>query len=159
MALSDTDLQRLRQCVDLAHTAVEHGHSPFGAMLVDADGHRLVCDHNRSGTGDPTQHPELAIARWAAANLAPDRRLQTTVYTSCEQCPMCASAHAWVGLGRIVYATSLAQVNRWLTECGAPTLPGAALPVTAVAPAAIVEGPAPGFDDEMKTLYQAAYRL
>ena len=29
-----------------------------------------------------------------------------TVYTSGEHCPMCSAAHAWVGLGRIVYAVS-----------------------------------------------------
>src|SRR3712207_7274778 len=37
-----------------------------------------------------------------------------TVYTSGEHCPLCAAAHAWVGLGRIVYASSSVQLTAWL---------------------------------------------
>src|SRR5699024_4784186 len=106
VALSETDLEWLAHCVELARTAFDSGHAPFGAILVGADGRILHEDHNRTGGGDLTQHPEFAIARWAAANVAPVRRIRTTVYTSCEHCPMCAAAHGWIGLGRIVYATS-----------------------------------------------------
>jgi tRNA(Arg) A34 adenosine deaminase TadA len=158
VALSDADLAHLSRCVELARTALDNGNEPFGSILVDADDRTLYEDHNRSGGGDRTQHHELAIARWAAANLAPVRRVRATVYTSCEHCPMCSTAHAWVGLGRIVYATSLAQVDRWLTEWSAPALPGAPLPITTVAPKAVVDGPAPALQDELKALYQAKYR-
>ncbi|OHV05514.1 nucleoside deaminase [Mycobacterium talmoniae] len=158
MAVSDTDLDRLGRCVELARAALDEGHAPFGSMLVGADGAILFEDYNRSGDGDPTQHPEFAIARWAAANLAPVRRIRATVYTSCEHCPMCAAAHAWVGLGRIVYATSAAQLGQWLAEWGAPRPPVSPLPITTVAPKAVVDGPAPQLEDEIKALYQAAYQ-
>ena len=50
--------------------------------------------------GDATRHPEFAIARWAADESdACPTRADATVYTSGEHCPMCAAAHAWVGLG------------------------------------------------------------
>src|SRR3712207_6925299 len=62
-------------------------------------------------SGDATQHPEFAIARWAATHLTPDERAAATVYTSGEHCPMCAAAHAWAGLGRIVYARSEAHTS------------------------------------------------
>jgi tRNA(Arg) A34 adenosine deaminase TadA len=71
---------------------------------------------------------------------------------------MCAAAHAWAGLGRIVYATSCAQLTDWLSEWHAPTPPVAMLPVTTVAPRAVVDGPAPELEDEMRTLYEARYR-
>jgi tRNA(Arg) A34 adenosine deaminase TadA len=90
--------------------------------------------------------------------MAPVHRIRATVYTSCEQCPMCAAAHAWAGLGRIVYATSCAQLTAWLTEWRAPTPPVAMLPVNTVAPRAVVDGPAPELEDEMKALYAARYR-
>jgi tRNA(Arg) A34 adenosine deaminase TadA len=71
---------------------------------------------------------------------------------------MCAAAHAWAGLGRIVYATSCAQLTEWLTEWRAPTPPVAMLPISTVAPRAVVDGPAAELEEEMKSLYAARYR-
>ena len=113
---------------------------------------------NRVRDGDATRHPEFAIAQWAVANLTPAERAASTVYTSGEHCPMCAAGHAWVGLGRIVYAASSDQLSQWLTEWGAPPSPVAALPITTVAPAMVVDGPAPEFAGAMKSLYQAKFR-
>ena len=84
----------------------------------------LFEDRNRVKDGDATRHPEFAIARWAAENMAPVRRVRATVYTSGEHCPMCAAAHAWVGLGRIVYATSGQQLSRWREEWGPAAVAG-----------------------------------
>ena len=71
---------------------------------------------------------------------------------------MCAAAHAWAGLGRIVYATSNAQLTGWLTDWHAPPPPVAMLPIATVAPRSAVDGPVPEFEDEMKDLYEARYR-
>lgn len=158
MGLSDVDLAHLRRCVELARIALDSGCGPFGAVLVGADGRTLYEDHNRVTNGSGISHPELAIAHWAEANLAPVQRIRATVYTSCEQCPMCAAAHAWVGLGRIVYATSAAQLSGWLTEWGTPLPPVAPLPITTVVPKAVVDGPVPVFEEEMKSLYEAMYK-
>nr|WP_090277186.1 nucleoside deaminase [Mycolicibacterium komanii]CRL71257.1 cytosine/adenosine deaminase [Mycolicibacterium komanii] len=158
MALSDDDLARLGRCVELAREALEDGDEPFGSLLVDDAGRTLFEDRNRVKDGDHTRHPEFAIARWAAANLTPGQRAAATVYTSGEHCPMCAAAHAWVGLGRIVYAASSEQLTRWLTEWGAPPPPVAPLPITTIAPGLEVDGPAGGYTDQMKTLYEAKFR-
>ena len=88
----------------------------------------------------------------------PSDRAEATVYTSGEHCAMCAAAHAWVRIGRIVYATSSAQLTDWLAEWGAPPPPVATLPITAVAPGVVVDGPAPGYADTMKSLYEARFR-
>lgn len=158
VALSDLDVERLARCVELARVALDDGDEPFGSILVDADGNTLFEDRNRVKDGDATAHPELAIARWAVGNIAPVRRIRATVYTSGEHCPMCAAAHAWVGLGRIVYATSSQQLSRWLEEWGAPPAPVAPVPITTVAPRVVTDGPAPQFEDEMKSLYEARFR-
>ena len=158
MALSDLDVERLARCVELARAALEDGDEPFGSILVDADGNTLFEDRNRVKDGDATQHPEFAIARWATDNIAPVRRIRATVYTSGEHCPMCSAAHAWVGLGRIVYATSSLQLSSWLEEWGAPPSPVAALPITTIAPRVVTDGPAPELEDEMKALYEARFR-
>jgi tRNA(Arg) A34 adenosine deaminase TadA len=158
VAISDDDLERLRRCVELARVALDDGDEPFGSILVDGDGARLYEDRNRVKDGDQTRHPEFAIARWAVDNLTPGDRARATVYTSGEHCPMCAAGHAWVGLGRIVFATSSAQLSQWLAEWGSPPPPVAALPITTVAPGLVVDGPAPELTDTMKALYETKFR-
>lgn len=158
MALSDQDTQWLGRCVELARAALAAGDEPFGSVLVSADGRLLFEDHNHVAAGDATQHPEFAIARWSAQHLSPDQRAAATVYTSGEHCPMCAAAHAWVGLGRIVFAASGGQLAQWLIDWGAPPPPVAPLPVTAVAPHLVADGPAPQYRDEMMALYAAKFR-
>lgn len=139
--MDERDLQFLRRCVELATDALEAGDEPFGSVLVGADGRVLQEDRNRVGSGDQTRHPEFALARWAAENLSPADRAGATVYTSGEHCPMCAAAHAWVGLGRIVYASSSEQLTSWLGELGVPAGPVRALPIQQVAPDLVVKGP------------------
>lgn len=158
MVLREADFEHLRRCVELARAALEGGSAPFGAVLVGADGRILYEDRNRTTDNDLTQHPEFAIARWATANLRPVQRVRTMVYTSCEHCPMCAAAHAWAGLGRIVYATSGAQLWQWLADWDVPIPPVAPLPITTVVPRAVVDGPVPEFEDELKSLYEARFK-
>lgn len=68
---------------------------------------------------------------------------------------MCSASHGWVGLGRIVYAASGQQLASWLSEWGASASPVAALPVTMVVPDAVVDGPAPELEAEIRALHRA----
>lgn len=154
--IDETDLDHLRRCVELARAALDEGDEPFGSLLV-SEGRVMVEDHNRVGGGDATRHPEFAIARWAAENLSPEERLEATVYTSGEHCPMCAAAHAWVGLGRIVYASSSVQLGEWLAEMGIPAAPVRPLPIGEVAPEVPVSGPAEELAGEIRELHQRFY--
>jgi tRNA(Arg) A34 adenosine deaminase TadA len=158
VAITDDDLERLRRCLELAREALDDGDEPFGSILVDGDGTTLYEDRNRVKGGDHTRHPEFAIARWAVENLTPDNRARATVYTSGEHCPMCAAGHAWVGLGRIVYAASSEQLTQWLAEWGAPPPSVAPLSIATVAPRIDVDGPAPELAGAMKALYEAKFR-
>lgn len=151
--MDDTDRQHLARCVDLAELALAGGNAPFGSILVASDGRVLAEEHNHIGGGDSTRHPEFALARWAAANLSPAERAAATMYTSGEHCPMCAAAHAWVGLGRIVYAGSSAQLVEWRTAAGGRPLPVNPLPIQAVAPGLEVEGPEPSLSERLKALH------
>jgi tRNA(Arg) A34 adenosine deaminase TadA len=158
VAINDEDLGHLRRCVELARSALDAGDEPFGSLLVDADGHVRFEDRNQVKDGDATRHPEFEIARWATSNLTPAERVSATVYTSGEHCPMCSAAHAWVGLGRIVYAASTEQLTGWRSEWGTAASPVAPLPITAIAPGIDVDGPAPELAGAMKTLYEAKFR-
>ncbi|MDO5676708.1 MAG: nucleoside deaminase [Propionibacteriaceae bacterium] len=153
MPIDDDDLRHLTRAVELAERALEEGDEPFGSVLVSADGEVLFEDHNHVASGDHTQHPEFAIARWAAAHLDADQRRSATVYTSGEHCPMCAAAHGWVGLGRIVYASSSAQLGTWLAELGLAPGPVAPLPIQHVVPGADVEGPVPHLAERVRELH------
>ncbi|MCT9075832.1 nucleoside deaminase [Streptomyces fulvoviolaceus] len=154
MAVKDSELPYLRRCVALAAEALESGDEPFGSVLVGADGSVLGEDHNRVASGDRTRHPEFELARWSAAHLTPEERAAATVYTSGEHCPMCAAAHAWVGLGRIVYVASSEQLAEWLGQLGVSAPPVRTLPVHEVAPGVVVEGPVPELVDEVRALHR-----
>ena len=149
------DLPYLQRCVELAAEAVEAGDFPFGSVLVAADGTVLAEDRNREVTaGDATRHPEFELARWAAANMTPPERAAATVYTSGEHCPMCAAAHGWVGLGRIVYVTSTEQAGAWLAELGASPAPVLPLAIPDVVPGVEVAGPVPGLAEQVRDLHR-----
>jgi tRNA(Arg) A34 adenosine deaminase TadA len=155
--LNDAELKHLRRCVELAAEALAAGDEPFGSVLVSGDGRVLAEDRNRISGGDATRHPEFELARWAAANLTPDERGKATVYTSGEHCPMCAAAHGWVGLGRIVYATSAEQLQGWLAEWDIPASPVRPLPIQEIVPEVKVEGPVPELADEIRALQRRSH--
>jgi tRNA(Arg) A34 adenosine deaminase TadA len=153
--VTDADLPYLRRCLELAAEAVAAGDFPFGSVLVAADGTVLFEDRNREVTaGDPTRHPEFVLARWAAMNMTAPERAEATVYTSGEHCPMCAAAHGWAGLGRIVYATSSEQLTGWLAELGVGPSPVLPLPITDIVPGVPVAGPAPRFAGQVRDLHR-----
>jgi tRNA(Arg) A34 adenosine deaminase TadA len=153
MSLDATDLEHLRRAVSLARLALERGDEPFGSVLVSGDGEVLFEDHNHVLALEATQHPEFAIARWAGAHLTAAERAAATVYTSGEHCPMCSAAHAWVGLGRIAYAVSSAQLTAWRSAWGSAPSPVAALSIHDVVPGAVVDGPAPELEAEVRDLH------
>ena len=152
--MNEVDRKHLARCLELAEAALNSDNDPFGSVLVSHDGAVLFEDHNRTAGGDETRHPEFEIARWAAAHLSPEERARATVYTSGEHCPMCAAAHGWVGLGRIVYAGSSAQLSEWRGDLGAPAPRVNTLPISALLPNADVEGPDLSFSDRLRDLHR-----
>ncbi len=151
--ISESDLKHLRRCVELAATALEKGDEPFGSVLVSANGEVLAEDHNHVAGGDHTQHPEFALARWAAGNMTPEERSKATVYTSGEHCPMCAAAHGWVGLGRIVYASSSEQLVQWLKEMGGAPSRVRNLPIQDVIRDTTIDGPVDELAQQVRQLH------
>jgi len=157
MTSTSDDFALLERAVALATEALDSGDDPFGSVLVTDGGTILAGERNREvSSADPTAHPELALARWAAANLPASARGATTVYTSGEHCPMCAAAHAWVGLGRVVYAASSAQLAGWRAGWDLAPSPVAALPINAISPGIPVVGPVSPLDEAMRLIHGRA---
>lgn len=71
---------------------------------------------------------------------------------------MCAAAHAWVGLGRIVYVASSRQLSEWLEELEVPPAPVRTLSVNDVAPDVVVEGPVPELVPQVRALHRRFHR-
>lgn len=155
--VAETELPYLQRCLELAEEAVEAGDMPFGSILVNAEGEIVFEDRNRVGSGDMTRHPEFEIARWAANHMPAEERPHATVYTSGEHCPMCSSAHGLVGLGRIVYISSGAQLYQWLQDMGAEQLPIHLLPIEQIVPHITVEGPIPELDEQVHALHRRCH--
>lgn len=113
----------LRRAIALAVEARESGNPPFGSLLAGPEG-VLVEERNTTRTdNDISMHPELKVARWAAANLDADTAAKTTMYTSCEPCAMCAGALARSGVGNVVFALSAAQYGELTAFGGFPAVP------------------------------------
>ena len=157
--INATDKAYLQRCIELAEEALEAGDEPFGSVLVGANGEVLAEDRNRIAGGDATQHPEFSLARWAANHLNAAERASATVYTSGEHCPMCAAAHGWVGLGRIVYVSSSEQLSHWLSEWGIAPPPVATLPIQQIVPALKVDGPWDEMAEKMRSLHRRCHQI
>ncbi|RAS86625.1 tRNA-specific adenosine deaminase [Priestia endophytica] len=151
--ITQQDKQYLKRCVGLAKKALEEGNEPFGSILVAKNGDILFEDHNCISNGDPTQHPEFSIARWAAEHLTEYERADVTVYTSGEHCPMCAAAHGLVGLGRIVYASSTEQLKEWRKTLGIVKGNVKGLAITEVINNVQVEGPVEELAEQIRLLH------
>jgi tRNA(Arg) A34 adenosine deaminase TadA len=148
-----TDIYHLRRCIALAAQAADRGDDPFGSVLVGWNGDVLAERSNEVfTTGDCTAHPELALAAWASQHLDAAACAAATMYTSGEHCPMCAAAHVWAGIGRLVYVLS----SPMIAELVAPGI-GIALRATDVVAASNfhvdVEGPCDELVSEAAALF------
>ena len=155
--LSEKDMMFLAKAVELAKIALDKGDEPFGSVLVSKEGKILYEGHNEVSGGDHTRHPEFEIARWASNNMNVEDRRDAVVYTSGEHCPMCAAAHGWAGLGKIVYAASSKQLASWLKEFGAPKSRVKTISIEDVINDTIVVGPVKEFEETLKSYHRENY--
>lgn len=153
--MTPQDLAHLRRCIDLAREARDRGDEPFGSVLVAGDGTVLAERTNQVHTDhDVTAHPEHWLAAWAARHLTPAERAAATMYTSGEHCAMCAAAHFWAGIGRLVFVMSDEQ----LAGRRGPDSPSLALSSREVfargnKPELVVEGPVDELVGEVLALF------
>ncbi|TSA35496.1 MAG: nucleoside deaminase [Porphyromonadaceae bacterium] len=95
----------LARAIQLARENVAIGGGPFGAVIVQ-NGQTVAESVNQViSIPDPTAHAEIQTIRLAAKNLKTFDLTGTTLYTSCEPCPMCLGAVYWSRINRVVYAS------------------------------------------------------
>lgn len=104
MSAAAADAPWLELAVRLATENVAAGGGPFGAVIV-RDGELIATGQNRvTRDNDPTAHAEVTAIRAACAAVGDFSLAGATLYTSCEPCPLCASAALWARVERVVFA-------------------------------------------------------
>lgn len=97
--------------IEQARRAIDAGQTPFGAVIVRGD-ELIAAGHNQVwGTTDPTAHGEIVTIRRAAAALGCISLAGCEMYSSCEPCPMCASAIHWANLDAIYCGATIADAQ------------------------------------------------
>ena len=122
--MTGDDEMHLRRAIELATASRAAGDAPFGSLLVGPNGTVLAEEHNTVlSDNDITAHPELKLARWAAHTLTAADAAGTTMYTSCQPCPMCSGAIDRAGLRRVVFALSNEQLDALKPQGGFAPVP------------------------------------
>src|SRR6266536_174940 len=98
----DRDL--LRQTVDLALRNAADGQLPFGALVARGPDVLAVGVNTALRDHDPAAHAEVVAIRAACGALGTLSLSGSTLYTSCEPCPICHTVAIAAEIDRIVYA-------------------------------------------------------
>lgn len=131
LSASETDLELLRQAIQIAASARAHGNHPFGALIADDQGRVIAKAENTVITdADVTGHAETNLIRIASRQFRPHVLATATLYTSTEPCAMCAGAIYWSGISRVVYGLSEEDLASFTG--GDPKNPTLALPARKV---------------------------
>ncbi len=100
-------LYYLRKAIEVSRRSREHGNTPFGALLVDADGNILLEQENIEITEKTCAgHAETSLMINASKKYSKDFLWNCTLYTTAEPCVMCAGAIYWGNVGKVVYGIS-----------------------------------------------------
>ena len=101
------DIKYMRDAVKITKTGIKNGQTPFGAVIVK-NGKIIASTHNQVWSStDITAHAEIKAIQEACKNIDSIDLSGTTIYTTCEPCPMCFSAIHWARIERIVYGATI----------------------------------------------------
>ncbi len=102
----------MHHAIKAARAGLKNGESPFGAAIATLDGRLIVASHNtvRSRT-DATAHAEINTIREACRLLGTIDLSGHVMATTCEPCPMCASAIHWANLDAVSYGACIADAD------------------------------------------------
>lgn len=111
----------MHEAIAEARAGIAAGQSPFGAVVV-RDQRVIARGHNHVWAWtDPSAHAEVVCIRHAAKAIASISLAGCTMYTTCEPCPMCASAIHWSKLDEVVWGAAIADAaGAGFRELGVP---------------------------------------
>ncbi|MDX1591372.1 MAG: nucleoside deaminase [Balneolaceae bacterium] len=91
--------------------AASAGSTPFGAAIAMGDELFITAANETSALNDPTAHAEVMAIRKLGSKLGKTDLSGFTLYTTCEPCPMCASAVVWSGIRTVFYGCTIPQIS------------------------------------------------
>lgn len=104
MTNTDQHLFYLLRCIEVSRKAREAGNTPFGAILVDAEGRIVLEQGNIEITeSNCTGHAERTLMEEASKRYSRDELWHFKLYTTAEPCAMCAGSIYWGNVGTVVY--------------------------------------------------------
>ncbi|OYP28893.1 nucleoside deaminase [Rhodopirellula sp. MGV] len=104
---------RMKFAIQAAEIGIALGQSPFGAAIFSENGDALAIVHNRVKSDiDPSGHAEVIAIRTACAKLGQTSLAGCELVSTCEPCPMCASAIVFSGIRSVVFGASVQDAKR-----------------------------------------------
>lgn len=101
----------MRRAIEKTREGIARGQTPFGACIV-RDGQVVACEHNVVWAAtDITAHGEVTAIRAACQALGTIDLSGSTIYSTCEPCPMCFSAIHWARISTIVFGARIADAH------------------------------------------------
>jgi guanine deaminase len=104
----------LAQAIEMSRRAlVDHGKTPFGAMVVIGD---AVVGEGTSSVvelHDATAHAEVMALREAGRTVGRHLMPDAVMYSSSEPCPMCLMACYWAQVPRLVFGATSYDVGTY----------------------------------------------
>jgi len=90
--------------------------TPFGAVLAMGDEIFVEAANQTRQLHDPTAHAEMMAIRRLGEHLQKTDFSGFTLYTTCEPCPMCASAAIWAKVDTIVYGADIPAISKFMPQ-------------------------------------------
>ena len=94
----------MAMAIEESRKGLRQGEAPFGSVIV-RDGEVIGSAYNTvNSSNDPTAHAETKAVRETSIRLKTPNLSGSTLYTSCEPCPMCCGSILNAGIGTLVIA-------------------------------------------------------
>jgi guanine deaminase len=105
------DIKYMKYAIEISKLGIQNGQTPFGAVIVKDD--KIIAKtHNQVFLDtDITSHAEILAIKEACKNTNSINLSGSTIYSTCEPCPMCFSAINWAKIDKIVYGAKIEDAS------------------------------------------------